>query len=122
MVRAYERWRTVSTMGNRGGWVYRVASNWATSRLRRRKPLTPASSDDWIPMATDGTETQPDEQSFRLKEAIVPQSGDRFFPVPVEGGDVVILIRQTMAHAYSETCQSLASLDLPPGIGRTCLE
>jgi RNA polymerase sigma-70 factor (ECF subfamily) len=37
MVRAYARWRTVSTMGNREGWVYRVASNWATSRLRRRK-------------------------------------------------------------------------------------
>ena len=37
MVRAYERWRTVSTMENREGWVYRVASNWATSRLRRRK-------------------------------------------------------------------------------------
>jgi RNA polymerase sigma-70 factor (ECF subfamily) len=37
MVRAYERWKSVSTMGNREGWVYRVASNWATSRLRRRK-------------------------------------------------------------------------------------
>lgn len=37
MVRAYERWRTVSTMENRAGWVYRVASNWATSRLRRRR-------------------------------------------------------------------------------------
>ena len=37
MVRAYERWRTVSTMVNREGWVYRVASNWATSRLRRRR-------------------------------------------------------------------------------------
>jgi RNA polymerase sigma-70 factor (ECF subfamily) len=39
MVRAYERWRPVSTMANREGWVYRVASNWATSRLRRRKLL-----------------------------------------------------------------------------------
>jgi RNA polymerase sigma factor (sigma-70 family) len=37
MVRAYERWRTVSTMANREGWVYRVASNWAMSRLRRRR-------------------------------------------------------------------------------------
>jgi len=37
MVRAYERWRIVSTMANREGWVYRVASNWATSRLRRRR-------------------------------------------------------------------------------------
>lgn len=37
MVRAYERWRSVATMTNREGWVYRVASNWATSRLRRRR-------------------------------------------------------------------------------------
>jgi RNA polymerase sigma factor (sigma-70 family) len=37
MARAYERWRSVSTMTNREGWVYRVASNWATSRLRRRR-------------------------------------------------------------------------------------
>lgn len=37
MVRAYERWRTVSPMENREGWVYRVASNWATTRLRRRR-------------------------------------------------------------------------------------
>jgi RNA polymerase sigma-70 factor (ECF subfamily) len=39
MVRAYERWRSVGGMANREGWVYRVASNWATSRLRRRRLL-----------------------------------------------------------------------------------
>jgi RNA polymerase sigma-70 factor (ECF subfamily) len=37
MVRAYEHWRQVSGMANPGGWVYRVAANWATSRLRRRR-------------------------------------------------------------------------------------
>jgi RNA polymerase sigma factor (sigma-70 family) len=36
MTRAYERWRIVSTMSNPEGWVFRVAMNWATSRLRRR--------------------------------------------------------------------------------------
>jgi RNA polymerase sigma-70 factor (ECF subfamily) len=36
MTRAYERWRTVRTMANPEGWVFRVAMNWATSRLRRR--------------------------------------------------------------------------------------
>lgn len=47
MVRAYERWRTVSSMANREGWVYRVASNWATSRLRRRRlQLRPVSSSE----------------------------------------------------------------------------
>jgi RNA polymerase sigma-70 factor (ECF subfamily) len=39
MVRAYERWRKVSGMTNPEGWVFRVAMNWATSRLRRRKLL-----------------------------------------------------------------------------------
>ncbi len=47
MVRAYERWRTVSGMENREGWVYRVASNWATSRLRRRRlQLRPVSTSE----------------------------------------------------------------------------
>ena len=36
MVRAYENWKSVSKMSNPEGWVYRVAVNWARSRLRRR--------------------------------------------------------------------------------------
>lgn len=46
MVRAYERWKTVSMMANSEGWVYRVAVNWARSRLRRRsmwKGLSPTA-------------------------------------------------------------------------------
>lgn len=39
MVRAYERWDQVSVMSNPSGWVYRVAMNWARSRLRRRALL-----------------------------------------------------------------------------------
>lgn len=37
MMRAFEHWRKVRTYGNPAGWVYRVALNWARSRLRRRK-------------------------------------------------------------------------------------
>jgi RNA polymerase sigma-70 factor (ECF subfamily) len=36
MARAYQRWHQVSSFDNPGGWVYRVAFNWATSILRRR--------------------------------------------------------------------------------------
>lgn len=36
MARAYQRWSHVSRLDNPGGWVYRVALNWATSVLRRR--------------------------------------------------------------------------------------
>jgi RNA polymerase sigma factor (sigma-70 family) len=36
MARAFQRWSHVSRLENPGGWVYRVALNWATSVLRKR--------------------------------------------------------------------------------------
>ncbi len=38
MTRAYARWERVATFDNPGGWVYRVALNWATSVRRRKHP------------------------------------------------------------------------------------
>ncbi len=38
--RAYERWSTIAG-GNPGGWVYRVAMNWALSVVRRRRRRGP---------------------------------------------------------------------------------
>jgi RNA polymerase sigma-70 factor (ECF subfamily) len=46
MARAYERWARVSRFDNPGGWVYRVALNWATSVLRRRNRPWPFSGGD----------------------------------------------------------------------------
>jgi len=43
-VRAAERWRDVRAMQRPGGWVYRVAVNWATSWRRKwlmRRPTVP---------------------------------------------------------------------------------
>ena len=37
MLRAYQRWRQVRSMDNPDGWVYRVALNFARSRLRKTK-------------------------------------------------------------------------------------
>lgn len=37
MTRAFQRWSTVSSYSNAPGWVYRVALNWARSRLRKQK-------------------------------------------------------------------------------------
>jgi RNA polymerase sigma-70 factor (ECF subfamily) len=47
MARAYARWSKISTYENPGGWVYRVALNWATSVLhrRRRQPHAPVDRD-----------------------------------------------------------------------------
>jgi RNA polymerase sigma-70 factor (ECF subfamily) len=42
MVRAYQRWAVVSRYDNPAGWVYRVALNWAISRLRLRRRTLPA--------------------------------------------------------------------------------
>ena len=36
MVRAYKHWADVSAMANPNGWVYRVAVNWAKTRLTRK--------------------------------------------------------------------------------------
>ncbi len=63
MVRAYERWRSVSSMANREGWVYRVASNWATSRLRRRRSQL-------RPVGTSETSQDPEVVDPRLLEAV----------------------------------------------------
>src|SRR5690606_31444521 len=40
--RAYERWTTIAA-GNPGGWVYRVAMNWALSILRRHRRRGPGA-------------------------------------------------------------------------------
>lgn len=49
MVRAFQRWATVQTYDNPGGWAYRVGLNWARSlhrKLSRRLPFhTPSTTD-----------------------------------------------------------------------------
>jgi hypothetical protein len=77
--------------------------------------------EDWAP-GPDGTEIQAADLSASLAEAIVPQPGDRFFSIGAEGGEVVILVRNATTHAFAETCEALASLELPPGMGGTCLD
>jgi RNA polymerase sigma-70 factor (ECF subfamily) len=42
MTRAYQRWSDVQAYDNPGGWVYRVAMNWAHSKLRRSKRELPS--------------------------------------------------------------------------------
>jgi hypothetical protein len=77
--------------------------------------------EDWAP-GPDGTEIEAADLSASLNEAIVPKPGDRFFSIPTDSGEVVILVRNTTTHAYAETCEALASVDLPAGMGGTCLD
>lgn len=46
MTRAYARWSKVATLGNPGGWVYRVGFNWGISVLRRRRRSSPSAGAD----------------------------------------------------------------------------
>lgn len=52
--RAAERWPSVHAMGNRTGWVYRVAVNWATS-WRRKLALRPTRTADALDRPHDDT-------------------------------------------------------------------
>lgn len=46
MVRAYQSWWRISGYDNSAGWTYRVALNWAISRIRRRRRELHASTRD----------------------------------------------------------------------------
>lgn len=52
-VRAYQHWRKIGRYDNPAGWVYRVALNWARSRLRKTK--REVLSDEVRELASDWT-------------------------------------------------------------------
>jgi RNA polymerase sigma-70 factor (sigma-E family) len=61
--RAYERWRSVSTMDRPGGWLQRVVANLAISWRRRRRAL-PAGTIEEAGVA------DPESSDFDLMEAL----------------------------------------------------
>ncbi len=75
MVRAYQRWDRVGTFESPGGWVYRVALNWATSVLRRRsrapQPVAERSPDDLGPMDEPSVRTALAELDLRQRSVVV---------------------------------------------------
>lgn len=56
MIRAFQRWGSVSGMDDPAGWVYRVAHNWATSWLRKmaRRPTRRRERLDQVVMDAPG--------------------------------------------------------------------
>lgn len=64
MVRAYQRWSRIGRYDNPAGWVYRVARNWAVSRLRTRR-----RSGAWVPSAEPAV-TDPDPPDLLLAAAL----------------------------------------------------
>lgn len=96
MTRAYERWQDVSGYANPAGWVYRVALNWATSSLRKRRRETISEPVD-VPFS-DGDVTDP-----LLVEAIAGLSVDH---------RSVIVMRYFLDWSTDDMA---AALDIAPG-------
>lgn len=55
LTRACERWAELEASGNPGGWVYRVAINWARSHQRRYRfrDRRPVPERAWLPVPGD---------------------------------------------------------------------
>ena len=78
---------------------------------------------DWAPLTSEGSEIARDEiPTEELREEISPQAGDRVFLVPVDDGEIVVLVRRGTSHAYAQSCAVLDGVDLPPGWQATCLD
>ena len=95
--RAVERWDDLSAVGNRAGWVYRVAMNLARNRwrrlsLERRKPV-PAGPPDWVDRCAD------------------PAIGRALEQLPVDQRAVVVL-RYHLDWSVEDVA---AALDIAPG-------
>jgi RNA polymerase sigma-70 factor (ECF subfamily) len=67
MVRTFERWRRVRDYTNPPGWAYRVALNWARSRLRRRK-----FRDDRPVPEVGGIDESPSDPTLLAAVAVLP--------------------------------------------------
>jgi hypothetical protein len=73
-------------------------------------------------MTSDGAEIQPEDiPTDELRDAISDQPGDRLFLVPVDGGEIVVVVRGGVPHVYAASCAVLEGVDLPPGWEETCL-
>jgi len=96
MVRTYERWRRVRTYDNPPGWTYRVALNFARSRMRRRKYQSPAA----VP-----------EQPHLDAESLDPALTAALARLPMEYRSVIVL-RYFLDWSQDEIA---AALEIPVG-------
>lgn len=79
---------------------------------------------DWAPLTNEGSEILPDEiPSDELRALIGPQPDDRLFLVPIDGDQIVVVLRDgETPHVFAISCELLATIDLPQGWRETCLD
>lgn len=102
MTRAYQRWTTVSTYSNAPGWVYRVALNWARSRLRKQK-------------REDLSDVPPEQPVHQPLPD--PDVEAALRDLPLEARSLVVL-RHLLDWSYEEIA---AALDMPVGTAKSRL-
>ena len=94
MVRAYQRWSRVGQLDNPGGWVYRVALNWATSVLRQRRRARTANP-QILGVVDPPTAAEPD-----VMRAIAELDRKQ---------RAVVVCRYVLGFSEAETAQALAT-------------
>jgi hypothetical protein len=78
---------------------------------------------EWAPLTSEGIEIGTGDLSDEeLRDTIEPLPTDRLFRVTVEDGDLIVRVREGMAHVFARSCAFVDSVDLPPGWPTTCLE
>lgn len=102
MTRAFQRWSTVSSYDNAPGWVYRVALNWARSRLRKQK--------------REDLHDAPPEQAV-YQPLPDPDIETALRALPLESRSLVVL-RHLLDWSYEEIAQAL---DIPVGTAKSRL-
>ena len=92
LARAFQRWSKVTDLDNPGGWVYRVALNWATSVLRTRRRRSSR------PLFTEGSVDPPTAREPALMQAMAKLE---------DGQRAVVTCRYLMDWSVSETADAL---------------
>ena len=78
---------------------------------------------DWAPLTSEGIEIEAgDIGDEDLRVAVEPLPTDRLFLVTLDDGDMIVRVRDGMAHVFARSCAFVESVDLPPGWPTTCLE
>jgi len=82
-----------------------------------------AAAADWAPLTSDGMEIGADDISDEeLRATVEPLPTDRLFLVNLDDGDLIVRVREGMAHVFGRSCAFVDGVDLPPGWPTTCLE
>ena len=78
---------------------------------------------DWAPLTSEGIEIGADDISDEeMLDKVEPLPTDRLFLVTLDDGDLIVRVRDGIAHVFARSCVLVDNVDLPVGWPTTCLE